>query len=84
LPSYKLVTFRAPAQIGTSTLTLADAAGAPAGAEIVAGVLPIAGARLAVRVGSCLQWHGYRGHKLYLTQQAGTPVRSLTLSGVAG
>ena len=37
------------------------------GATIAAGALPVSGSRLAVRVGSsCLQWHGYRGHALYL------------------
>jgi hypothetical protein len=81
---YELATFGAARQIGTSTLTLSDAASAPSTAEIAAGVLPVTGSRLAVRVGSCLQWHGYRRHTLYVEEQGGAPITSLTLSQVRG
>jgi hypothetical protein len=84
LSAYELATFGARREIGTSTLTLSDMASAPSTAEITAGVLPVTGSRLAVRVGSCLQWHGYRGRTLYFEQQGGAPITSLTLSQVKG
>lgn len=86
LSSYQLVTFGAAGPIGTSQLTLSDGDVRPtsmqAGTTITAGALPITGSRLPVRVGSCLQWHGYRGHTLYLAQTGGAPITSLTLSAV--
>ena len=85
LPSYQLVTFGAAEPIGTSQLTLSDGDALPTstqGADITAGTLPVTHSRLPVRVGSCLQWHGYRGHTLYLAQTGGAPITSLTLSNV--
>jgi hypothetical protein len=35
-----------------------------------------------VRVGSCLQWHGYQSRTLYVSQTGGSPVDQLQLSGV--
>ncbi len=86
LSSYQLVTFHAAGPIGNSTLTLSDVndvlLSPPTGAEIIAGALPVTGSRLAVRVGSCLPWHDYHGHTLYLAQTGGAPITSLTLSDV--
>jgi hypothetical protein len=86
LPSYQLATFGADGQIGNSRLTLSNvnalSANMPAGAAITAGTLPVTGSRLAVRVGSCLQWHAYHGRILYLSQRGGAPITSLTLSNV--
>lgn len=84
LPSYQLATLGASHRIGYSSLELSNVPGGnpPPGAAITASALPVTGSRLPVRVGSCLQWHGYRGHSLYLVQQGGSPITSLTLSGV--
>ena len=86
LPAYQLVTFGASGRIGAGDLTLSDindlSAGVQPGGNITAGTLPVTGSRLAVRVGSCLQWHGYHGRTLYLTQRGGRPITSLTLSDV--
>jgi hypothetical protein len=86
LPSYQLVTFHAAGPIGLATLALSDVddvfQSPPTSGDIVAGALPVTGSRLAVRVGSCLQWHGYTGHTLYLSQTGGAPITSLTLSDV--
>lgn len=84
--SYQLVTLGAARAIGTAQVTLSDTngltAGGPGDVGITAGALPVGGSRLAIRVGSCLPWHGYAGHTLYLTQQGGAPITSLTLSNV--
>jgi hypothetical protein len=37
----------------------------------------------SVRVGACLQWHGYSGRDLYLAQEGGRPVTEIRLSQVA-
>ncbi|MCU1655736.1 MAG: hypothetical protein JWO57_392, partial [Pseudonocardiales bacterium] len=90
--SFKLATFSAPAPIGVANLELTDTA-VPVGdartllmgnvrREITANVLPVAGSDLAVRVGSCLQWHGYTTKSLYLVQSGGVPITGLRLSGV--
>lgn len=85
LPSLSLATLASDRSIGTSQLGISDlpnVSTAPSNTEITAGALPVTGRRLAVRVGSCLQWHGYRGHRLYIAQQGGAPITSVTLSGV--
>ena len=45
-------------------------------------VLPVSGNTIDVRVGSCLQWHGFEGSRLYLTQEGGAPIEKVVLSGV--
>ncbi|HEX5089859.1 MAG TPA: hypothetical protein VFV89_18775 [Nocardioides sp.] len=40
------------------------------------------GRSVSVRVGSCLQWHGYTGHQLYLFRRHGFGVGTVTLSGL--
>ena len=40
------------------------------------------GRTVPVRVGSCLQWHGYTGHQLYLFRRHGFDVGKVTLSGL--
>jgi len=95
LTSFALATFMAPATIGAAQLTLTDQrlqnrnrAGAVGpqvlldNHEITANVLPIAGSSLAVRVGSCLQWHGYKTRTLHLLQTGGVLITRLRLSGV--
>lgn len=95
LASFKLATFTAPAPIGDALLELTDEplqAGGNAGAagrqvvmgshEITANVLPVAGSSLAVRVGSCLQWRGYKTRTLYILQTGGVPITGFRMSGV--
>jgi hypothetical protein len=87
LPSVSLVTIGANRSIGTSQLAISDLPGVsttPSNSEITAGTLPVTGSRIAVRVGSCLQWHGYRGRDLYVAQQGGAAITSMTLSDVTG
>lgn len=84
LARYDLLTLRADGPIGTSGVTISDTAAAPASHDITATALPASGSSLSVRVGSCLQWHGYSSTRLYVRQVGGTPVSGLELSGVAG
>lgn len=37
---------------------------------------------VSVRVGSCLQWHGYAGHQIYLFRRHGYDVGKVTFSGL--
>jgi hypothetical protein len=87
LADYALLDAQADTAIGDAHLTLSDRRTGGDGragsrAEIRFRALPFAGSHVAVRVGSCLQWHGYSGHRLYVTQHNGTPVTRLVLSGV--
>jgi hypothetical protein len=83
LADYDLVTMSAGGEpIGRSEVLLADAVGA--GSRFISAVsLPGPRPGLAVRVGSCLQWHGYNpARPLYVTQDDGAAVTSVTLSEV--
>lgn len=82
LGAYPLATFSAGSELGENVYRLMDAPVAPTDATITMGSLPISGASLPVRVGPCLQWHGYRGRKLYLVGSGGAPITLLRLSGV--
>jgi hypothetical protein len=81
--AFQLATFgTAAGSLASSTLGLTDVIGDPSH-SIVARSTADAGARLPVRVGACLQWHGYSPTQpLYVVQTGGAPVTSLTLSGV--
>ena len=51
--------------------------------RVLFATLPLVGSSIRVRVGACLQWHGYEGDRLYLTQRdPANPVDRLVLSGV--
>lgn len=78
---YQLATFTAIDGLGDSQITLYDQPAAP-GRTIVARSLASEGTSLPVRVGSCIQWHGYSTHTLYITQVGGSPAETVTLSGV--
>jgi hypothetical protein len=86
LKSARLLTFNAASAFGNDQLSLADA---PVfneqanSADITAGTLPVVGRHLPVRVGACLQWHGYTHRTLYVEQTGGPQLVSLTLSGVS-
>ena len=89
LSSFPLATFSANGEIGNAHLVLTDQSPLPSDAGVVNGYhdisatsLPLTGSSMSVRVGSCLQWHGYSGTTLYLLQDAGRPVTQLRLSGV--
>ncbi len=79
---YQLATLSAGAQpLGPGHLQLTDDPGFRH--EISADVLPHFGHDLSIRVGSCLQWHGYAPDKpLYVIQDKGPAVTDLTLTGV--
>ena len=83
LADYALAGLEAGARIGHAHVILSDQPGrTDRRHEIRLRVLPFSGSRIDVRVGSCLQWHGYAGHRLYVTQTHGRPVTRLVLSGV--
>jgi hypothetical protein len=84
LANYDLLTLHADRSLGTGKITISDTAEAPASHDITASVLPGSGTSLSVRVGSCLQWHGYSATRLYLRQVGGAPISGVELSGVAG
>jgi hypothetical protein len=84
-----LATFSAPGTIGLSHFELTDqppdsfATGPADGSrDITATSVPESKSSLSVRVGSCLQWHGYRGQTLYVLQNGGRAINQVTLSGV--
>jgi hypothetical protein len=94
LSSFQLATFTGSSAFGTATFELTDVplpdvdlpghqvVTGNVTHEIKAGVLPVSGSSLPVRVGSCLQWHGYATRTLYLLQTNGAPVTGVRLSGV--
>ncbi len=86
LASYRLAELSSSTgDLGDAELELTDAPSALANRErrILVGTLPLAGDSIRVRVGSCLQWHGYTGDTLYLTQRdVDHPVDKIVLSGV--
>ncbi len=69
-----------PIQLPASTKTFLNPSLYTADNDINANMLPRFGRQMSVRVGSCLAWHGYHGHALYVAQYGGAPVQSLTLS----
>jgi hypothetical protein len=82
LADFDLLTFHAPGNIGPADLTMSDTLNGGQNREITAHALPSSAGSLSVRVGSCLQWHGYRSKTLYVLQTGGSPVTGLRLSGV--
>jgi hypothetical protein len=86
LPSYRLADLSSSTgDLGTGQLELSVAPSVLANREqrIVVGTLPVTGDSIRVRVGSCLQWHGYDSDQLYLTQRDLThPVDRIVLSDV--
>jgi hypothetical protein len=81
LSAYQLATF-AGASLGGLTLTVTNAIG-DSSHTISVKTLDDPRTSLALRVGACLQWHGFAGSQpLYVTQTAGAPVTSVTLSGL--
>jgi hypothetical protein len=83
LGDYHLATLASAAgALGQTDFVLTDAPGQPAH-SILASSLPAAGDRLAIRVGSCLQWRGYQPTQpVYVVQSSGPAVTSVTLSDV--
>ena len=82
IADYDLLTLHASGPIGPSLVTISDAPGAAARHDIIARALRSSGAALGVRVGSCLQWHGYPAGTLYVAQTGGAPITGFQLSGV--
>jgi hypothetical protein len=86
LPSEQLLTFNAASGFGKDELNLADApvfGSQQNSPDITVDTLPVIGRHIPVRVGACLQWHGYTHRTLYVEQMGGPPLVSLTLSGVS-
>ena len=83
LADYALATFETGTggSIGPADIWIADDAANPLH-RIAARALATAGSSVAVRVGSCPQWHGYPSRTLYLQQTGGTPITRIRLSGV--
>jgi hypothetical protein len=81
LADFALLTFHAAGTIGPADLTVSDTLNGGQNREIMAHALPSSAGSLPVRVGSCLQWHGYRSKTLYVLQTGGSPVTGLRLSG---
>jgi hypothetical protein len=70
--------------VGTSELAITDSI-EQGGHYIAAATLPEPDRDFTIRVGSCLQWHGFDATKpLYILQDGGVPVTSVRLSGAAG
>jgi hypothetical protein len=86
LSDYPLATFEADDTIGDTAFTLIDQLGTSdaygINRNIRVGVLERAGDDIAVRVGSCLQWHGYDGKRLVISQEGGSPIERVVLSDV--
>jgi hypothetical protein len=86
LRDYQLATFEAAGTIGDTAFTLVDQLGVRdaygVNHNIRVGVLERAGADIAVRVGSCLQWHGFSGSQLVVIQEGGAPITRVVLTGV--
>jgi hypothetical protein len=81
LKQVQLAQLVAPRGIGTATVTIGDRR-TPGPSGIHLRVLPFSGDRIPVRVGSCLQWHGYDGRYLYVLQGGGTSIDRVLLSAV--
>jgi hypothetical protein len=84
LANYSLATFAAGARqnLGQGSFWIADN---PTDEihRITANALDRAGPALSIRVGSCLQWHGFTGRTLYLQQPQGNPITDVRLSGLS-
>jgi hypothetical protein len=87
LSEYELLSLSASDNrpIGRSRVAISDRIVTEEGRNpwIGVDVLRSAGDTIDVRVGSCLQWHGYEGDRLYLFQDAGRPIREIRLSDVS-
>ena len=86
LPTYRLAQFSSSGgDLGRAEFELSDgnAVLAKRDRRVLFATLPLVGSSIRVRVGACLQWHGYEGDRLYLTQRdPANPVDRLVLSGV--
>jgi hypothetical protein len=83
--SYELATFRAAGRIGRAQVLLATSSTGSSDRDsaISFRTRPWTGASTRVRVGSCLQWHGYTRGGLQLVQSRGGPITEIRLSDVS-
>lgn len=82
LADVRAVTFETGGRpFGRSDYTLTDSLIGLADRDrsILFRTLPIAGDDVSVRVGACLQWHGYESDELYLFRRHGVDVRRVEL-----
>jgi len=69
LARYGWLEVRSSRNLGSGSFTLTDDPTAPTGHNLSFSTLPRAGKKVYVKVGSCLQWHGYdASHGLYLVR----------------
>jgi hypothetical protein len=63
-----------------SSLVLSDSLRATKTQEVRLRTMPTADRLASIRVDSCLQWHGYDGRTLYVSQTGGRPLDEIWLS----
>lgn len=68
-----------PRPLPDSALVLSGTGRSSPGQEITFESLPQSGRNLAVRRGSCLQWHGYRAASLFMTSTVASRPSHVTL-----
>ncbi len=79
LASYRWLELTSPGPLSSGTVTVTDALG-DRSHEITFNILPTVGTHVAVQVGSCLQWHGYQSHNLFLVQRGTGPTPAVWLA----
>jgi hypothetical protein len=80
LSAYEWLVIEAARPFGASTFTIADRYPAEPGHQIAFQTLPRIGGEVAVRVGSCLAWHGYQDDGLTINSSgAFLPTRAFLL-----
>jgi hypothetical protein len=84
LPDVSTMTFaRDASRLGLGDVLLTDdLTGSGGNRSIQFRTLPVGGESVSVRVGSCLQWHGFGGDQLYLFRRHGRDIRQVTFSGL--
>ncbi len=84
LRDFGLATFTSGgASVGDTTVRLTDT-GTSTGSvsrDIAFSAVASTGSSVRIRVGACLQWHGF-GRQLLVTQDGGNPITRIRLSGV--
>lgn len=83
--SFELASLSARGGLGRTDVVLTDSLTQLHGQEprISFRTLPLSGTTVSVRVGSCLQWHGYDTRRLYILQTGGRPIDEIRLSDVS-
>ena len=82
LSSYDLATFSSSSgPVGDTSVTIFDEPSTRGlSHDIAFRALASSGSSVSLRVGACLQWHGYSGRSLYISQRGGNPITEMKLS----